>query len=35
MDANNSTTIFLIVSTVLLFSAVGIIIGNSIKTSQK
>jgi hypothetical protein len=35
MDANNPTTIFLIISTVLLFSAIGIIIGNSIKTSQK
>jgi len=33
MDADNSTTIFLIISTVLLFSALGIIIGNKVKSS--
>jgi len=35
MSADSATTIFLIISTVLLFSAIGIIIGNSIKASQK
>jgi hypothetical protein len=35
MSAGSSITVFLIISTVLLFSAIGIIIGNSIKASQK